>query len=105
MFKAMALRGYTLHTPTGFLIFNKGAETDNIGDEYRDVLVRDGVIADDGAAAADEPVALAGKNKAQLLDIAEAEGVEVPEGATNATIVEAIEAKRAAAPDAGAPTE
>lgn len=43
------------------------------------------------------PPALAGKNKAQLLEIAAAEGVEVEDGATNAAITAAIEAKRAAA--------
>lgn len=37
---------------------------------------------------------LTGKSKAQLLDIAKAEGVEVADDATNAQIVEAIEAAR-----------
>lgn len=37
---------------------------------------------------------LAGKNKAQLLAIAKDEDVDVAEDATNAQIVEAIEAKR-----------
>lgn len=39
---------------------------------------------------------LKGLNKAKLLAVAADEGVEVAEGATNAQIVEAIEAKRAA---------
>jgi hypothetical protein len=40
---------------------------------------------------------LTGKNKADLLAIAEAEGVEVADDATNAQIVKAIEDKRAEA--------
>lgn len=43
----------------------------------------------------DAPVSLAGKNKAQLLEIAKDEGVDVADDATNAQIVDAIEAKRA----------
>jgi hypothetical protein len=52
----------------------------------------------DGHAGGSEPYdppALTGKNKAELLAIAEAEGVAIVEGTTNAQIVEAIEAKRA----------
>lgn len=123
-FKAKALRGKTYHTPRGFLIFNEGKTTENIPDEMRDRLVADRVIAgkagaldrdSDGAAGGSEPaepVALSGKNKAQLLEIAKAEGVTVDDGATNAAIVEAIEAKRAAGDggagggsDGGAPAE
>lgn len=40
------------------------------------------------------PPALTGLNKADLLEVAEAEGVEVEEGATNKEIVAAIEAAR-----------
>ena len=47
-----------------------------------------------GGSEAHEPPALTGKNKAELLAIADAEGVDVEEGATNAAIVEAIEAAR-----------
>ncbi|NIJ18474.1 hypothetical protein FHS95_000143 [Sphingomonas naasensis] len=47
-----------------------------------------------GGSMPQEPVALGGKNKAQLLEIAAAEKVEVAEGATNDEIREAIEAKR-----------
>lgn len=47
--------------------------------------------------ASDEPPSLKGKNKAQLLDIAASEGVAIPDGATVAQIVSAIEAKRAEA--------
>lgn len=41
-----------------------------------------------------EPVSLTGKSKAELTDIAKAEGVTFADDATNAQIVEAIEAKR-----------
>lgn len=44
----------------------------------------------------DDLPALSNKTKAELLEIAAAEGVEVADDATNAQIVEAIEAKRAA---------
>jgi hypothetical protein len=56
-----------------------------------------------GGSLPDEPPALSGKNKAELTAIAQAEGVELAEGATNAQIVEAIEAKRAETADDGAP--
>lgn len=60
----------------------------------RDPLDRDGDGQPGGSMPADPP-GLAGKNKAQLLDIAKAEGVAVDDGATNADIVKAIETKRA----------
>lgn len=47
-----------------------------------------------GGDLPDDPPALTGKNKAELLAIAEAEGVEVEDGATNEQIREAIEAAR-----------
>lgn len=54
-----------------------------------------------GLSPAGEPLidastlpSLAGRTKAELLAIADNEDVEVSEGATNAEIVEAIEAKR-----------
>ncbi|MDP5279912.1 hypothetical protein Q9Q95_13335 [Sphingomonas sp. DG1-23] len=47
-----------------------------------------------GGSRPQRPAALTGKNKEQLLAIADAESVEVPEGATNDEIREAIEAKR-----------
>ena len=72
-------------------------------------LVAKGWIADDIAPAADAdpeepeagdpadgPVSLAGKNKHDLLAIADEEGVEADETMTNKAIVEAIEAARAA---------
>lgn len=48
-----------------------------------------------GGSEPHDPPALTGKNKAQLLAIAEAEGVATEDGATNAEIVAAIEAARA----------
>lgn len=42
----------------------------------------------------DKPVSLSGKNKAELLAIAEAEGVEIEDGATNDDIKAAIELHR-----------
>ena len=48
-----------------------------------------------GGSVPNEPPSLTGKNKAELLEIAEAEGVEIEDGATNAQIVDAIEAQRA----------
>ena len=47
-----------------------------------------------GGSEPHDPPALTGKNKAALLAIAEAEGVAIEDGATNAAIVEAIEAAR-----------
>jgi hypothetical protein len=63
-----------------------------------DQIAKNGVYPDafDGADVPSGPPSLSGKNKAQLLEIAAAEGVEVAEDATNAQIVDAIEAKRAA---------
>ncbi|WP_333571318.1 hypothetical protein [Sphingomonas sp.] len=42
----------------------------------------------------EKPVSLSGKKKAELLKIAEAEGVEIEEGATNDDIIAAIELHR-----------
>lgn len=50
-----------------------------------------------GGSLSHDPPSLTGKNKAQLLEIAAAEGVAASEDMTNAQIVEAIEAKRAEA--------
>lgn len=52
-----------------------------------------------GGSLPSEPPVLAGKNKAALLSIAAVEKVVVPDGATNAEITAAIEAKRAQASD------
>lgn len=49
-----------------------------------------------GGSFADEPPALTGKNKAELLEIAAAEGVDVSDEMTKAEIVEAIELGREA---------
>lgn len=50
-----------------------------------------------GGSLPHDPPALTGKNKAQLLDIAAAEGVTIEDGATNADIIAAIELAREAA--------
>lgn len=47
-----------------------------------------------GGSKSADPVALSGKNKAELLDIAKAEGVEIEDGATNDDIKAAIELAR-----------
>lgn len=48
-----------------------------------------------GGSKPNDPPALSGLTKAELLEVAEAEGVSVSDEATKAEIVEAIEAKRA----------
>lgn len=58
-----------------------------------DVLDHDG-DGEAGGSNPAEPVSLSGKNKAELLAIAEAEGVEIEEGSTNADIGSAIELAR-----------
>lgn len=92
-------------------VFNKGDEG-----ELGDTLARqyiasgqaealDGALAQldhdknghPGGSVPHEPVALAGKKKAELLLIAEDEQVFLEDGLTNAEIVKAIEAKRSAA--------
>lgn len=52
-----------------------------------------------GGSLPSDPPVLVGKTKAQLLSIAATEKVVVPDGATNAEITAAIEAKRAQASD------
>lgn len=49
-----------------------------------------------GGSLPNDPPALTGKTKAELLKIAEGEGVTIEDGALNADIVTAIESKRAA---------
>lgn len=107
-FSATALRGYTLHTPKGWVVFNEGQETRLIPEEHRAKLVKEGVIAGDGGpldrdhsgeaggSLPAEPPALSGMNKTELLAEAERAGAKVEEGATNAEIRGAIAAKRAA---------
>lgn len=63
------------------------------------------VVISEGPAPGSVPITnelpgLTGKNKAELLEIAKAENVEVEEGATNADIVSAIELAREAAAQA-----
>lgn len=48
-----------------------------------------------GGSNVDNPPSLSGKNKAELLEIAAAEGVDATEEMTNAAIVELIELNRA----------
>lgn len=56
-----------------------------------------------GGSLPHDPPALTGKNKAALLAVAEAEGAEIEEGATNAEIVAAIEARRESNGEGGPP--
>jgi len=56
-----------------------------------------------GGSEPDDPPALSGKTKAELIAIAEGEGVALEDGMTNKAIVEAIEAARTA--DDEAPVE
>lgn len=58
-FSAAALRGYTLHTPRGFLIFNAGKETRFIPEESRAKLEAEGVIAAKASSAATRSAAAA----------------------------------------------
>lgn len=60
-------------------------------DEIAAASRHDFLVVDTGGS--DLP-ALSGKNKAELLAIAEAEGVTIEDGATNADIVSAVELHR-----------
>lgn len=66
-FTATALKGKTLHTPKGFIIFNAGKETRFIPEEHRDALVKEGIIAGEGGGdeSAAAPKAPAGKAPAR----------------------------------------
>jgi len=59
-FSAKALRGHTLHTPKGFIVFNAGETVKNIPEDYRQRLERDGVIAAGKAPAAAKTSAAGG---------------------------------------------
>jgi len=75
----------------------EGADAEKTGwFEFSDPLDHD-FDGEKGGSIADEPVSLSGKNKAELLEIAAAEEVEIEDGATIPVIKDAIEAKRAAA--------
>lgn len=74
-----------------------GAEIDLKGEPPAGWAGRYQVISDGPAPGS---VALTGKNKAELLDIARSENVEVEEGATNADIISAIELAREEAREA-----
>lgn len=96
----------TLHDGKNMIVLNEGRyatvsveslaflrEKDAIDETGEVGLDRDG----DGAAGGsreNEPPALTGRNKADLLEIAANEGVVVPEGATNKEIVALIESVR-----------
>lgn len=56
-----------------------------------------------GGSLPQEPPVLAGKNKAELLAIANAEAVDIPDGTTNSEIVKLIEAARAKGDESDAP--
>lgn len=70
--------------------------TDVIEEEGRESAFDHDGDGNDGGSAPNDPPSLSGKNKAELTQIAADEEVTFDEGATNAQIVEAIEAKRAA---------
>ncbi len=82
------------------ILHGRMAEAMDMTVEGLRVMMRIDAGADHRKTAPDltpAPPALTGKNKAELLEIAADEGVSTEEGATNAEIVEAIEAKRRAA--------
>ncbi|MGF7152619.1 hypothetical protein [Novosphingobium gossypii] len=74
----------------------------NAADEKLSKLDPDGDGNPGGSLPQDPPV-LTGKNKAELLAIAKDEGVPIADGATNAQIVESIEAARAGGSEDDAP--
>lgn len=78
----------------GVLVFADPGETIDADDAPKEWFKGGKASDDDGD---DGEKSLAQLNKAELLEVAAAEGVEVEDGATNAAIREAIEAKRAAA--------
>jgi hypothetical protein len=106
-----ALIGATIYTPTGFLVFNAGKTTDNIPEEMLPRLQREGIIA--GSSSKDEAKSPAGaantsgttatgaavtplsddldsKTKAELREIADAEGVTYDDGATKAKLLDVL---------------
>lgn len=107
-FTATALRGYTLPTPRGFLVFNEGKETFGIPDDMRDRLVRERVIAGDEGAKL-PPVANDGLDaltKAQLRDLADANEIEIETDANKAAMLDKLRAAGVSAPGgAEAPAE
>jgi len=101
-FSAKALRGYTLHTPKGFVIFNEGQETRFIPEDQRDKLVKQGVIADDDetAAPSGESDGLDSMTKAELHAEAKKRGITVETDANKAALLAALRAGGAEAPPA-----
>lgn len=96
-------------SPSGEMLVGEGSELARSaegqnGSTTADVIEEEGVQrafdhdgdGKDGGSKPKDPPSLSGMNKAELLDQAKAEGVTVKDGATNAEIAEAIEAKRAA---------
>jgi hypothetical protein len=84
-------------TADGVTVYLDPGETADL-DLHAKHELYDGVVKGGGKKAKEEdsePKPLAKMNKTELLAAAEAEGVAVAEDATNAQIIEAIEAKRA----------
>lgn len=103
-FNATALKGHTLRTDRGFLVFNEGKEVLAIPDEYRDRLVREGVIAGEGGAEADEAGEdFDGLTKADLRKLADANNVEIETDANKTTMIEKLRAAGVSAPSSDAP--
>lgn len=96
------------------VVLNKG-DTGEVSDKFGQTKIDDGLAeaveelpqldhdgdGDAGGSMPHEPPALSGLKKAELLEVAAAEGVTADESMTNAQITEAIEAARAAAADDG----
>ena len=107
----------TLHDGTSMIVLNEG-RTVRVAEGSVDFLRKRGAIRDEdpderapaspfdhdgdgrpGGDLPDDPPALTGKTKAELIAIAAAEGVEVDDSWTKAAIVDAIEAERGAGED------
>lgn len=112
--KIRALRTFSAYDGTQIHVFNAGkdgepAETIEVTDKFGAECLATGHAeevdaipqldhdgdGEGGGSLPHDPPALTGKNKAALLAIADAEGVAIEDGATNAAIVDAIEAARA----------
>lgn len=90
MADAMGLTVDTLREKIGF----KVVEADSTVEGLRYSVAIDAGADHRAAEVTPVPPSLSGKTKAELLEIAAAEGVATEEGATNAEIIEAIESKR-----------
>ncbi|WP_354307314.1 hypothetical protein [Sphingomonas trueperi] len=90
-------KGVWANTPNGLslVMIQPGAEDDlDMPEAELESARGTGNFEVDGEG--DKPIALSGKDKAELLEIAEAEGVEIEDGATVADIKAAIELHREA---------